>query len=215
MSLSRKLLWFLTVSLLALVIFRVVDATLYSMLPAPVSVLADLRVTSFLVVLTLCLAAPSARAFLSRPTQGPSRRIIALCILVLSLSFAVPALTGVGFVSLPRWQDRIAFHFIGVVNEELLCRGIVLGAALAVLPRASSTLRQPAVVATTIVFSLMHIQYHDFTLNSALFAQLLWTIPIGLALTALAFETRSVWPSVGVHVGNNLLVGLAEWMTTS
>ena len=119
-------------------------------------------------------------------------------------------MTNVGVVSLPRWQDRLAFHLIGVVNEELLCRGLVLGAAIAAFRVSASRFRHPAVVATTIVFALMHAQYHGFAPGPALVAQLLWTLPLGLACSALAFETRSLWPAVALHLANNALVGLAE-----
>ncbi|HEY1099518.1 MAG TPA: CPBP family intramembrane glutamic endopeptidase [Myxococcota bacterium] len=207
------MLWLLLVSAMALVIFRAVDTTLFHALPAPLAVLADVRVTSLLVLVALCVAAPSARALLAWPHRSPSRRVVVLCVVVVAIACVAPALTGVGIVALPRWQDRLAFHVVGVVNEELLCRALVLGAALAVWPRSSgstSTLREPAVIATTIVFSLLHAQYHGFVAGPALYAQLLWTLPTGLALTALAFETRSVWPAVGVHVVNNALVGVAE-----
>ena len=61
----------------------------------------------------------------------------------------------------------------------------------------------------------MHAQHHGFVLGPALCAQLLWTLPLGLALSALAFETRSVWPAVVVHIANNALVGLAAWVRAS
>lgn len=219
-SRSEQLLWFVAVALAALVIFKVVDSGLYAVLPPPWNMLADVRLTSAALLVGTCLVRADARAYLYWPRRRPSQRIWVLCLVVLTMAFLFPAVTGIGFVSLPRWQDRLAFHGVGVWNEELLCRGLVLGAAVSLTKAgepasmwasaSSSTLRAPAVWAATLVFSLMHAQYHDFTPSPALYAQLLWTLPVGLACSALAFETQSIWPSVLVHGVNNALVALAE-----
>lgn len=218
---AGPILWFVCVSVFALVVFRLVDTGLFALLPPGLKVLADIRVPSLLLLLALCLGVPSARPLLGAPRALPGRPVLVMGAVVLAMSFVVPALTGTGLIHLPRLEDRVAFYVLGAFNEELLCRALVLGAALKVFVPASSSsfsssssssLRQPAVIATTIVFSLMHAQHHDFVFGPALNAQLLWTIPLGLALSALAFETRSLWPSVVVHIANNALVGLAAWV---
>lgn len=129
MNKAGPILWFVFTAVVALVVFRVIDTGLFAVLPPGFKVLADLRVTSLLVLLALCLVVPSARAFLAAPRARPSRPVVALCLVVLGLSFALPALTGAGLIALPRLEDRVAFHVLGALNEEFVCRALVLGAA--------------------------------------------------------------------------------------
>jgi membrane protease YdiL (CAAX protease family) len=189
---------------LALVVFRAVDTGLYRLFaPSPLAMLADLRVTSACLLLALVLVG-SARRVLALPRRPGSRiwPFIAgwLGGMVVSVRFA-----GIGRVPLPRWQDVVAFNCTGPLAEELLVRGLVLTAATRFWPPAGDRPSR-AVLFSAAIFALMHLQYHAYRFDSASLAQVAWTFPMGILLGWIVERTGSLWPSLALHVLNNVLV---------
>jgi len=188
----------------ALCFFRLVDGGLHGVL-APrwpgLAVVADLRISS-LTLLGVAFAL-SARE-IPLWTRGPDARTAKLIAYWLVGVLAVVHFGRFGKIPLPRWQDQVAHVLTGAIAEELLCRGLVLGAALAIWPRGWK-----AVAWSTAVFSLMHLQYHSFRLDQLALAQLAWTLPLGAVLATVAVRTRSLAVVMILHLVNNAIVVLA------
>lgn len=198
----RLTLW----SSIALVVFRTVDSGLYRVLdvrwPA-LAVLPDLRLST-LTLLAVAFAISSRKngdnAAMKLWTRGPDARTVRLIAFWLAGVFAFVHLTGLGKFPLPRWQDKVAHVLTGAVAEELLCRGLVLGAALAIWPKGWR-----AIAWSSAVFSLMHLQYHGFRLDGPALAQLAWTVPVGITFATVAQRTRSLVVVMLLHIVNNAI----------
>lgn len=196
-------------SVLALVVFRLVDRGIFVLSERRVPALAvgaDLRFTSLLLLCGLVLTT-NARAVLGLP-RGDLRREVRLVPWILGWLGATVIsvhIFGVGRVGLPRWQDVFAFSVTGPIAEELLIRGLVLTAAECVWPPVG--LRPgKAVYFSAAVFSGMHLQYHAFRIDLSSCLQLAWTFPLGILLGWIVERTHSIWPSLAVHLVNNALV---------
>lgn len=202
---ARKHLELVATAVSALVAFRAVDGGLYRILElrAPrLALLADLRITSLVLIASLVVAT-HARASLGAPRM--SRRVVSWSAAWLAGESLLVHFTGIGRVPLERWQDVVAFSATGPVAEELLVRGLVLTAAQKVWP---STSDGPSRAGTfsAVVFSLMHLQYWSYEVSAASCAQMLWTFPLGILCAWIAERTKSLRPSVALHLLNNLLV---------
>jgi len=196
---------------LALVVFAL-DGRLHALgrahLPA-LAVAADLRLTSLLLA-ALLLTLSASRALLRWPSAPPRPRVLLTAgALWLAGCAASTLLLGWGRVALPRWQDKVAFGLSGLLVEELLTRGVVLGAALRLWPATPGARPGRAALLSALVFALLHHQHHGFRLDGAAWAQVAWTLPLGVLLGWLVEQTRSLWPAVGLHLLNNAIVLLA------
>ena len=201
---ARLVFW----SCVALFVFRVVDTSLYGALAArgsALAVLADVRVSS-LALLAAGYGASRRGPTREMPvwTRGPDPRTRRLAIVWLAGVFLCVHFLGVGKIPLARWENRVAHLFTGVLAEELLCRGLVLGAALAIWRTGWRPIAWSAVV-----FAAMHLQYHGFRLDGLALAQLVWTLPQGAMFATIAVRTRSLLFVVLLHIANNVLVFLA------
>ena len=158
------------------------------------------------------MAASPARALgLTLPRTSPGvSALLALAVLSASiLSTFIYGLVvdglGLEFLRPPEIDGNTIFSGVGVlltfqalavvtpISEELLFRGFVLGGAL---PRIGPG---PAVVATALLFSALHLKPEVM-------------IPIfitGLALGWLYVKTGSLWPCIAAHAGQNTLALLA------
>lgn len=158
------------------------------------------------------LAVSPARALgLTRPKTSPGMSaLLALAALAVSIlatfayGFFVDRL-GLEFLRPPEIDGATIFPGIGIlltlqalavvtpVSEELLFRGFALRGML------RSVGPGPAVVATALVFSVLHLKPEVM-------------IPIfftGLALGWLHVKTGSLWPCIAAHAGQNALALLA------
>lgn len=83
------------------------------------------------------------------------------------------------------------------IGEEIIFRGLIVtyfgkAANLAI-----------AVLASALVFALLHIDPNFFSFN-----QILFISSLGILLAATVVVTQSIWPGVVIHVMNNALVSL-------
>ena len=190
-------------SALALVVFRVVDGGAFRYLAerAPeLAIVADLRLTSLgLIAIAYAWSRDAVRLW----TRAPDARTWRLVAAWLVGAAVLVRFVGVGKVPLPRWQDQVAFTVTGSAAEELLCRGLVLGTALALWPRG-----RRAIVWSAVTFALLHLQYHGFRLDGLALAQLAWTLPAGLVFATVAARTESLALVYVLHVANNAIVQL-------
>ena len=97
------------------------------------------------------------------------------------------------------WPARIGFLIFGPIGEELLFRGIVQERARQVWHRSGT----PAILISTAAFSLHHLFIHTAPAG-LLFAQLLFTLPMGIVFATLRERTGSLWPGVALHILTNL-----------
>jgi membrane protease YdiL (CAAX protease family) len=164
----------------------------------------DLRLTSMFLLVVMVV---STRPGLSLRWVLPPRKVVIVAVCWVAASAWWVHATGIGKIQLDRWQDVVAFLFTGLVAEELLCRGLVLGAALKTFNGRSA--RWMAVLWSAGVFALMHHQYHGFRFDSGAWMQVLWTLPFGVVLGLLTERTRSLLPALLVHFVNNVLVFVA------
>ena len=86
----------------------------------------------------------------------------------------------------------IGTGFITPVAEELLCRGAILGTLLVMMPRRPWV----CIVVSALIFGLIHLNPVQIVFGSL----------YGLLLGWLFWRTRSLLPSIVVHVVNNATV---------
>ena len=86
----------------------------------------------------------------------------------------------------------IGTGFITPVAEELLCRGAILGTLLVMMPRRPWV----CIVVSAFIFGLIHLNPVQIVFGSL----------YGLLLGWLFWRTRSLLPSIVVHVANNATV---------
>ncbi|MBQ9106368.1 MAG: CPBP family intramembrane metalloprotease [Clostridia bacterium] len=99
----------------------------------------------------------------------------------------------VGDEVIPQTWQGIALYilstaFIPALCEEIFCRGLVLGSLRKYGDR-------PAIIVSTVVFSLMH----------ANFVQIPYTFIFGFAMGYVTVKSESIWPAVTAHFVNNLM----------
>jgi membrane protease YdiL (CAAX protease family) len=190
----RRLL-FAAVALLSLGLVSVVD----DHAPRP---LGTYRVASLAVCFVLNLAVGGGGGLRGPRRDTPWRSVLAVAAIwtigtaVAVLGFRVWTPT-LGF---HRAADWVAFLGTGLLAEELLFRGAVFHLAAQALGD-----ERRALWASAILFALAHAQYHAFRPSAALFAQVLYTLPMGLAYAFLRKQTGSIWPPALVHLAGNLL----------
>ncbi len=83
------------------------------------------------------------------------------------------------------------------IGEEIIFRGLII----TYLGKAANL--AIAVLASALVFALLHIDPQFFSFNQVLFISCL-----GILLAASVVVTQSIWPGVVIHVMNNALVSL-------
>ncbi len=93
-----------------------------------------------------------------------------------------------------------AFLLCGAVAEEFLFRGAVYGLAEQVWGKGWKP-----VLLSAAAFSLAHLQYHSFRLTPQTWAQISYTMPMGMVLGILRWKSQRLWPSAGLHIANNCL----------
>jgi membrane protease YdiL (CAAX protease family) len=195
------------VSISALVVFQLIDSGLYRLVApysARLALLPDLRLTSIAI---LVAALVWVRPGIGCRWVAPEFRSSFAAACLISATFASVHITGVGKVQLDRWQDVAAFLVTGVIAEELLCRGLVLGVALKVFQGRSSHVA--AIFWSVAIFALMHHQHHGFRFDASAWLQVAWTVPLGAVTAVLTVRSRSLMPAVLVHGLDNLIVYLA------
>ena len=96
--------------------------------------------------------------------------------------------------------EMLGFALVAPLAEETIIRGALFELA----ERAFGSNPRFAVLCTSLLFSLFHLQFHAFRLNLAAIGQLLFTIPMGLVLGTLRRDSKSIWPGVVVHILTNI-----------
>lgn len=93
---------------------------------------------------------------------------------------------------LTTYATLIASVIIAPICEEIFFRSFVFMGLLRSMPLGS------AIVLSSLIFAVAHADFGSF----------LVLFIIGLALAFLRWRTRSVWPSIGLHLLNNLVGAL-------
>ncbi len=93
-----------------------------------------------------------------------------------------------------------AFLVCGAVAEEFLFRGAVFDSAERIWGEGWKP-----VLLSAAAFSLAHLQYHSFRLTPQAWAQIGYTLPMGMVLGILRWKSRRLWPSAALHIANNAL----------
>ena len=92
----------------------------------------------------------------------------------------------------------MAWGLVGVVEEELVFRGVVQTALVSAMPTLA------AIVISAVLFLAIHVPgwlILDFLPDTATIASV---FGIGLVCGALRHWGRSLWPAIGAHWANNL-----------
>jgi len=92
-----------------------------------------------------------------------------------------------------------AFVIFGPLGEELLFRGLIFSYARVLWPSSATT----AIAVSTVAFSLHHVSLHTAP-RELVFAQVLFTIPMGIVFALLRERTGSIWPGLLTHIATNL-----------
>jgi membrane protease YdiL (CAAX protease family) len=97
------------------------------------------------------------------------------------------------------WAEGLGFVVIGPLAEELIFRG-----ALFVLAgRAFPGQPKVAIIGTSVLFALFHLQFHHYKPDAAA-GQMAFALPLGLVLATLRSSSQSIWPGWWLHVFTNL-----------
>lgn len=110
----------------------------------------------------------------------------------------------VGTIEYLSLRQGVTAVLIVPLTEELLYRGAVFCLAERIRPAGDRLWLSFPVLASTILFSLGHLQGWEFQVGEAIAARYyVWAN--GLVYGVLRSRSRSIWPSVAVHsVGNGL-----------
>ncbi len=93
-----------------------------------------------------------------------------------------------------------AFLLCGALAEELLFRGSVFGLAKQVWGDGWKP-----VLLSAGAFSLAHLQFHSFRFTPQAWAQIGYTLPMGIIFGILRWKSQRLWPSAALHIVNNCL----------
>ena len=94
----------------------------------------------------------------------------------------------------------LCFALIGPLTEELLFRGAIFELAERTFVRSTIA----PLLLSTLLFSLYHLQLHQFRVTPFVAVQLAFTLPMGWVFARLRALSGSIWPSFGLHVLTNL-----------
>lgn len=94
----------------------------------------------------------------------------------------------------------MAFVITGPLNEELLFRGVLFE----LLQRRFPLSDRPAILVSSLLFSIHHLQLHGFRVTRFVLLQLAFTFLMGWVLARLRQKSDSIWPGYAVHVLTNL-----------
>lgn len=199
----KSLILLAALGLLSLGLLSWVDDSSWKLLPLGARWLAEVRIPSLVVCLTLCLV--FARSALGRPRPGTRWRAILIPGAVWLLLSAVVLFSGGGVrLALPRTTDLVAHLGTGLLAEELLFRGALQALAERAFPGRRIGPLPFAVLVQAGFFSLSHAQYHAFALGPSL-PQMALTLPMGILFGWVFSLSGSLWPVVLIHLANNAL----------
>ncbi len=167
------------------------------------AVIADLRLTSLLLVTLIWIlfgeqsqTGRSDNPFKPRSLLLPAIWLALTAYFVLVKQVWVPALT--------HWADYVAFMGTGLLAEELLFRGTLFslcGKAFGF--RKIGKFSAPVWISASL-FSLQHLGYHGFQINSASVSQVTYALLMGLVFGSLREASGFLWPAIALHVITNL-----------
>lgn len=200
-SRSRQILSLMILGLASLGLIHFTDLYLYraskSFLPG-VAWIPDARITSSLLAFGIYVLVgkiwPRYRDFLQKTDV--------FWVAGVSLVWlATAAIADFGFrVYLPPVHGPVrtaAFLVFGVMAEEFLFRGAIFSVAKNI---GGSWF---AIATSAVFFSVSHLQYHNFQLTAAAFAQMAYTLPMGVAFGFVRDRSDSLWPPMVLHFLNN------------
>ena len=168
--------------------------------------LADLCIPSFVACLAAYLAVSPERPFGAPTVSTPWRRVVRLggtWLAVWLAASAVAALVVGHWIRYTTGASALtAFVLIGPVQEEMLYRGALF--ELAERGWDPGRLWNP-ILATTVPFSLQHLQFHGYQPTPAALLQVGFTLPMGLVFGGLRQQSGSLWPGVVAHILTNLV----------
>jgi membrane protease YdiL (CAAX protease family) len=93
-------------------------------------------------------------------------------------------------------EDVLGSLFGWMLLEELLFRGALFDLCDRVFPPNERI--DPAILITTLLFALGHLQYDDFDVGKAAFT-VLYVLPTGVLFGWARRRSGSIWPSVALH----------------
>ncbi len=199
---TRLLLLFVTA--LSLVFVTAIDLPLFRMAArfAPrLTWIPDARLTSLLASAALYLAIRKARP--SRLANSSAMRVAPLLLTSGAWLTATAIADFVLHVYLPPVRTVsavVAFLVCGALAEEFLFRGAVFGLAEQVWGEGWRP-----VFFSAAAFSLAHLQYHSFHLVPEAWAQVGYTLPMGIVFGILRWRSQRLWPGTALHMANNCL----------
>jgi membrane protease YdiL (CAAX protease family) len=169
--------------------------------------LPDSCVLSFLACCGMYLAIRPERPF-ARPVPGTDwARVRRITLLWLGLWLTASVIAGLVAGHWMRYRlshgsaQLIGFLVLGPAQEELLFRGAIY--ELAERSRLGAGV-WPPIIASSVLFSLHHLQLHGYHLTLQALLQMGFTLPMGVVFGLLRAESRSLWPGLGAHVLTNM-----------
>lgn len=190
-------------SLFSFFLIASVDRFLFRMLPAPLSLLADLRITSLLLVSAIYFSLKEIYGFAALSKPRLSRRVVFMVVSWLPLTAYFVLIRKVWVPRLPTWIDITAFMLTGLIAEEILFRGILFNLAERVFGARSLFKFTYPVLITSLLFGLQHLSYHSFSLNSAALTQVAYTTAMGIVFGSIKEVSGRIWPAILFHMLNN------------
>lgn len=168
-----------------------------------VAVLADLRVPSFLIALGLFLFVRRRVSISTKVSLSSLMQCFALAAIWLGATAYFVLVRKVWVPDLPRWIDVVAFIVTGLLAEEFFFRGALFEAGKALLRDRKLIGLSLPVLLTAVLFSLQHLGYHDWTLSSAVVAQISYTFVMGIVFGVIRERSNSLFLVIALHVMTN------------
>jgi membrane protease YdiL (CAAX protease family) len=196
-----------TLSVVSIGLVTVTDQMAASILPAPLKVIAYIRIPSVLLCFTVWLVLRQTAHPIFSPQTIPWRSLvipaalwlIPTAILTLGHVVWVPQISGA--------TNTIAFMVTGLLAEEFLFRGALYDQYLSLPDGFGGS--KTAIICSATLFGCSHLQYHHFVLTTAAGAQILYTIVLGVLLGIIRERSESIVPGIFVHMTGNAFVLLA------
>lgn len=166
------------------------------------AIIADLRLTSLLLITLIWIwIGKKNQTDRSDVAFHPRQLILPIIWTIFTAYFVL--VKQVWVPKLVNWIDFTAFLLTGLLAEELLFRGTIFNLCGKVFGFRKIAKFSAPVWISAILFSLQHLGYHGFQINSASVSQLSYTLLMGLVFGHFRESTGCLWPVITLHMITN------------
>lgn len=176
---------------------------LFESVYAPLAILADLRLTSLLIIVTTYVWIKRIYSIRSKPRVKGLKHAILLSICWLMVTAYFVLIKEVWVPQLKDWVDYVAFMMTGLIGEEILFRGILFDLSIKVFGEKTFLSFSAPVFWSSILFGFQHLAYHGFALNTASMTQVTYILVMGIVFARIKENTGSLWAVIALHMVSN------------